>query len=347
MSEPDRRQILREVYEENKRVQERRFHRRPGTATTIAVGSFGLIAAVFILLFAFGLITLGESERPAAARPTSADAGSTVQFRIPSVSAGTPLELPPMSGDLSLLVDADVPLSDLFDLDVRHVVIDPGHGGRDSGARGVSGLFEKDITLDVSNRLARRLREEHGLTVTMTRSTDSTLSLRDRVQTANDVQGDLFVSVHVNYFPSEPVYALETYYFGAQSDENALRLADMENQNSDYSVAEFNRMVSEFTGRVKLEESRRLAHYVQRSMVANTRELNGAVDDWGIKSAPFVVLLGSESPGILCEIGVISNRDEEAKLATSEYREQLATFLEEGIVNYLVQLEHGGQEKEE
>jgi N-acetylmuramoyl-L-alanine amidase len=164
------------------------------------------------------------------------------------------------------------------------------------------------------------------------------------VRTANEAEGDLFVSVHVNYFPSEPVYALETYFFGPQSDEGALRLADVENRNSDYSVAEFNRMVHEFTGQVKLQESRRLAHYVQRSMVVNTRELNGSVDDWGIKSAPFVVLLGSEAPGILCEIGVISNRDEEQKLATSEYREHLATFLEEGIVNYLGQLEHGGEE---
>ncbi|NNF04399.1 MAG: N-acetylmuramoyl-L-alanine amidase [Rhodothermales bacterium] len=345
MTEPDRRQILREVYEENKRVQERRFH-RPATVTTIAVGSFGLIAAVVVLLFAFGLITLGESDRPETSSLAVEQTGSPVEFRIPTASAGTPLELPPMTGDLSLLRDADVPLSELFDLDVRHVVIDPGHGGRDSGALGASGLFEKDITLDVSRRLARRLREEHGLTVTMTRTTDSTLTLRDRVRTANEAEGDLFVSVHVNYFPSEPVYALETYYFGAQSDEDALRLADLENRNSDYSVAEFNRMVSEFTGRVKLEESRRLAHYVQRSLVANTRELNGSVDDWGIKSAPFVVLLGSQAPGILCEIGVISNRDEEAKLATSEYREQLATFLEEGIVNYLGQLKHGGQEEE-
>lgn len=345
MTEPDRRHILREVYEENKRVQERRFHRRPSAVTTIAVGSFGLLSAVLILLSAFGLISLGESERPASAS-VAEPPGTTVQFRIPAADEGTPLELPPMSGDLSLLGDADVPLSELFDLDVRHVVIDPGHGGRDSGARGKSGLFEKDITLDVSRRLARRLREEHGLTVTMTRSTDSTLTLRDRVRTANEVQGDLFVSVHVNYFPSEPVYALETYYFGAQSDDDALRLADVENRNSDYSVAEFNQMVSDFTGRVKLEESRRLAHYVQRSMVTNTREMNGSVDDWGTKSAPFVVLLGSEAPGILCEIGVISNRDEEAKLATSEYREQLATFLEEGIVNYLGQLKHGGQEEE-
>ncbi len=198
--------------------------------------------------------------------------------------------------------------------------------------------MEKEITLDVALRLGRRLTENHGIQVAQTRDGDQTRSLKERAVIANERGADLFVSIHVNQFPEEPVYALETYYFGPQSSSSALRLAELENKNSDYAVAEFNIMIRRIGDRVKLEESKRLALHVQRSLFRNSRELNGKVKNWGVKTAPFIVLVGAEAPGILSEIGVISNSEEEARLRTPEYREKLALFLEEGIVTYLNEL---------
>jgi len=327
MTGEDRGHILREVYEDNKRVTERSWQRRPnGGGVPRWVLAIGILAVVAFGIWIMDSGTAGEQASTAGEPPS-------VSLAVPEDSISGFEENTPV--DLSGLADADVALSELFDLTVRTVVIDAGHGGTDPGASGSEGLQEKTITLDVASRLGRRLESEHGLKVIQTRETDEYLSLRERAELTNASEADLFVSIHVNYFPSEPVYALETFYFGAEADGSALRLAELENQNSDYSVAEFNRMIGSLGNQVKLQESRRLARAVQSSLLRNTRMLNEEVDDWGIKSAPFVVLIGVDAPSILAEIGVISNEDEEARLATPEYREQLALFLEEGVVNYL------------
>jgi len=327
MTAEDKGHILREVYEDNRRVRDRTWNRRPK-------GKGGSYWSVFIILLVavasvFWFTTGGDD----AVSPSSGDDNSSLSLAVPVDSISVMSD--ERGVDLSGLTDSDVPLSELFDLTVRTVMIDAGHGGADPGASGKEGLEEKEITLDVSLRLARRLRSNHGLNVVMTRSDDTYLTLRERAEITNAGESDLFVSIHVNYFPSEPVYALETYYFGSQVDETSLRLAEIENKNSDYSVAEFNRMTNALGDQIKLQESRRLAQAVQSSLFRNTQRLNEDVSDWGIKSAPFVVLVGVHAPSILAEIGVISNEDEEARLATPEYREQLALFLEEGVVNYL------------
>lgn len=329
MSREDKGQILRQVYEDNRRISGalgRGPDPRPaGIPWRSLIG--GMLFLVLVAISWFQLGARSNDEKQAF------DAGLDVPRDNLDTKGADGV------GDLSGLTASGVPLAELFDLSVRKVVIDAGHGGVDGGASGKGGLLEKDITLDVAARLARRLRSNHGLSIEMTRSSDSTLSLRDRVEFSNGHDADLFVSIHVNYFPSEPVYALETYYFGSQTDDAALRVAERENRNSEYSVAEFNRMIESLGDHVKLQESERLARAVQTSMFRNTRAMNSEVRNWGVKSAPFVVLVGSKSPSILAEIGVISNGDEEALLATSEYREQLALFLEEGIVNYLRSLE--------
>jgi len=244
----------------------------------------------------------------------------------------------PAASAYAAIGDGTSSLVSLFDLGVRTIVIDAGHGGRDPGAIGISGVQEKDITLDVAERLRRRLAHGYGYQVLMTRSTDSTISLRGRAEFANDRNADLFVSIHVNSIPDDRVVPLETYYYGPPADRSVLRRAELENQNSDYSVAEFNRMLQGLGDRIKLQESRKIARYVQRSLYGNAHEQNDAIQNWGVKTAPFVVLVGANAPGILAEIGVVSNRDSEARLTTPEYREQIAMFLEEGIVNYLTEL---------
>lgn len=233
--------------------------------------------------------------------------------------------------------EGDIALVDLFGLQVRTIVIDPGHGGIDGGTVGTLGTKEKDITLDVVKRLRRRLERRHGYRVLLTREGDTKVSLRDRVAFANERQADLFVSIHVNYLPAEPLNVIETYYFGPQADDAALRLAEKENEDSEYSVAEFNEMLQKIGTAVKLQESKKLANSIQKTLYRNMQRIDHSVTNWGVKSAPFVVLLGVESPSVLAEIACLSNRAEEEKLNTNEHRELLAMSLEEGIVKYLKQ----------
>lgn len=324
-----RKEILKGVYEENKRINEERLGERKPYDRRVAagIGGFGIL----VVLLVVAVVSLTDKPRAS----TELERSTGARFEMP-VQPDTGLTgIVPMEPSMEGLGAVGVPLSALFDLGVKTIVLDPGHGGRDGGAVGPSGLLEKDVTLDVAKRLKRRLDQSGRYRVLMTRSADSTHSLRERAEYANDNGADLFISLHVNYFPSDSVYAIETYYFGTQYDNVALRLAERENQNSDYSVAEFNRLMSDVSGRVKGEESRTLALAVQRSIVRNTRAGNDEVQNWGIKSGPFVVLVGTEAPGILAEIGVISNEAQESRLATAEYRELLSLFLEEGIVNYL------------
>lgn len=239
-------------------------------------------------------------------------------------------------GDGSFPAANTLPIIRLFGLNVRTIVVDAGHGGSDPGAVGASGTREKDVTLDVARRLASRL--EHGgrYRVVLTRAGDETVSLAQRVEHANAANADLFVSIHVNALPNRQVNAIETYYFDVSEDPEALRLAAIENKDSGMPVGYFRTLVETIGDTVKLQESRALAQHIQTSMINNVRNHNSTkVFDSGVKVAPFVVLMGVGVPAVLVEISCISNRDEEMKLRMPEYRERVASFLEEGITRYL------------
>ncbi len=327
----ERKKILKLVYEDNLRGHER--GNAPVARNRVLLWSGIGVMIVMVVALGFTIGALNRANKPVMARPIgSANWPESEPVRMPPATIDGNI---PKAAAYEKIGSGSVSVARLFDLNVKTIVIDAGHGGRDPGAMGVTGLKEKDVTLDVASRLAQRLRALHGYRVKMTRVSDSTTSLKDRAAYANTHDADLFVSVHVNYFPTEPVFALETYYFGPESDASSLELAALENKNSDYSVAEFDGMMKHLGDRVKLQESKRLAGYVQRSLYQNTRHLNEKVRDWGVKTAPFVVLVGANAPGILAEIGVISNLSEESRLKTAPYRDQLASFLEEGIVNYL------------
>ncbi|TDI69108.1 MAG: N-acetylmuramoyl-L-alanine amidase [Bacteroidetes bacterium] len=333
-------EIFRGLYEENKRIEDRTHpvRSRPAARTYVTgIGGVVLLILVFVLATNYVFQDARSSELNTENFPPVTASSDIAEVGLPSDILIPSSELQDVF-DFSAIALAPVPLAGLFNLGVRRIVVDAGHGGRDPGALGSNGLMEKDITLDVARRLKLRLTEFHGLQVELTREKDQTLSLKQRADFSNESGADLFVSIHVNQFPTEPVYALETYYFGPQTDDLALHLAELENKNSDYGLAEFNRMIQQIGDRVKLEESRRLAYHIQGSMFRNSRDLNSKVRNWGVKTAPFVVLVGATAPGILCEIGVISNSDEERRLRTPEYREQLAMFLEEGILTYLDEL---------
>ncbi len=236
----------------------------------------------------------------------------------------------------SALTATGMSLAELFDLGVRTIVIDPGHGGRDPGAIGPGGLMEKEVTLDVARRLRDRLMRYPGYRILMTRDDDVFVSLRDRVRFANDNHADLFISIHVNAIETPQINIIETYYFGAQpADEQAMRLAAVENRGSEYLMTEFRGMIQRIGDTFKEQESRLLAAAIQENLYLNVRQEAGYSVSRGIKTAPFVVLLGAEMPAVLAEITCISNPEEEKKLADPERREQFAAYLEGGIVNYL------------
>lgn len=234
-----------------------------------------------------------------------------------------------------------ISLAELFDLGVKTIVIDPGHGGRDPGAIGPGGLKEKDVTLDIARRLRDRLERHLNYRILMTRDDDETLSLKDRVEFANENDADLFISIHVNSLPEKPLMIIETYFFGSHSDPKTLEIAEKENQGSGYQMADFRDMIMKISDTFKQEESEELARCIQRNLFLNIRHQNGRAESRGIKSAPFIVLLGTGMPSVLTEVSCISNPEEEKKLADPVYREEIAGYLEGGIVQYLEKSKKG------
>ena len=339
--------ILRAVYEENLRVSDPSVSpsRRPSTArqpppargapTPTAPASVSwrtplallvaCVAAVLLGLALEGYRTDAGSELPALSKVAQATERPAIL-----VPGGQAVPGGLLSGDPTLL-----PVADLFNLHVNTIVIDPGHGGRDPGALGAEGTREKDITLDLALRLRNRLRAHQRYQVLLTRDGDESVALGNRVAFANEQDADLFVSLHVNWIPDAAVAPLETYYFGMEADASTLHLAHGENSSSDYSVAEFNRMLQRAGNTVKFQESRELAEAIQRSLLSTVRQTNERVRDWGVKAGPFVVLLGVEAPAVLAEVAALSNPDDESRLNTDAHREALARALEDGIVAYL------------
>jgi N-acetylmuramoyl-L-alanine amidase len=230
---------------------------------------------------------------------------------------------------------AELPLKEVFGLGAKIIVIDPGHGGKDPGATASTGVREKDVTLDVARRLRDKLIARGGYKILMTRDDDSTVALKRRVEFSNSMGADLFISIHVNSLPEHDLNVVETYYFGPNSDNKSLRLAEQENDGSGYRFSEFKEIVQKLGDTMKLQESRTLALAIQDSLYHNMQRRNRAVRNLGIKTAPFVVLLGVDAPSVLVEISCLSNVEEARKLDQESYRDEIAGYLANGITNYL------------
>lgn len=238
--------------------------------------------------------------------------------------------------DYQLLLNLpDISIRDLFDLQVRTIIIDPGHGGEDPGTSGKLGTKEKDLTLDIAKRLKKKLSKNLKYFILLTRETDTTLSLEERIQFANSQYADLYISLHINYIPSKPYGIIETYYFGPNKDKRILRLAEKENRGSHYTMNDFKQILERMSNTMKYQESKRLARFIQKSLYGNIHRQNENIYNYGVKIAPFVVLMGVEMPSVLTEVTCLSNMEEEIKLNSEEYRDEIAAYLEEGISEYL------------
>ena len=194
------------------------------------------------------------------------------------------------------------------------VVLDPGHGGQDSGAM-CAGVQEKDLTLDIAQRVDRLLQAQ-GVATLMTRTGDSYVSLADRAAVTNRAQNCIFVSIHFNEGNKNATAGVETYYAEHQLAERA-------------PVSSW----LPFLQRVSFEtpnlESQSLAGFIQEALVARTQEA-----DRGTKPAQFFVITNVRHPAVLVEGGFLSSKDDVAKLTTWDYREQMGAAIAEGILRY-------------
>ena len=220
---------------------------------------------------------------------------------------------------------------------LKLIVLDAGHGGHDTGAVGPTGVQEKDVVLDVTRRVARKVEAGLGVKVVMSRDSDVFVALRDRTNFANRQRADLFVSIHANAHPRSVSEGVETYFLSSEaSDSGARQVAAIENgvvqlegpasrQRTDVlksilwdlAQSEF-QAESSFMAETVLDSMSRSLHLVNR----------------GVKQAGFYVLGGAAMPAILIEIGFLTNRKEERKLSTPEHREALARAIYDGLAEY-------------
>lgn len=221
-------------------------------------------------------------------------------------------------------------------LGVSRIVIDPGHGGHDPGARAF-GTTEADIVLDVALRLEKLLKK-NGLDVVLTRREDEFIPLQERTAIANREGADLFLSIHVNASTTASVRGLETYYLNFASNLSAASVAARENAASGQAMGALPDFVKAIALNNKLDESRDFATLVQRGMMDKAKESSKSVKDLGVKQAPFVVLIGAAMPSVLAEISFVTNSQEAKLLKSTAYRQKIAEGLFNAVRKYQTSL---------
>jgi N-acetylmuramoyl-L-alanine amidase len=220
-------------------------------------------------------------------------------------------------------------------LKIGKIVIDPGHGGHDTGTIGPNGLQEKDLVLEVGRRLGKMLETRLGAEVVYTRKSDTFIPLETRTAIANQQRADLFISIHANSSHDSAARGVETYYLNFTSSPDALEVAARENAVSEKSIYELQDLVKKIALKEKIEESREFAADVQQSLHSGLAAKSPGIRNRGVKKAPFIVLIGANMPSILAEISFVSNPGDEHRLETSEYRQRIADSLYHGIAKYV------------
>ena len=219
----------------------------------------------------------------------------------------------------------------------KTIVIDPGHGGTEEGAKGPGGTLEKDATLALARTVAENL-QRRGYRIVLTRTTDATVGLEDRATAANAAKADVFLSLHCNASRAPSAHGTEVYYLSLDaSDRAAAALAESENRatagapnaEKNAAVRDLDLILWDLAQNQHLGASARLAEIVQ----ADFNELLG-IATRGVKQAPFRVLLGVNAPAVLVEVSFITNADEERKLTSEEFRRQVADTLAGSLETY-------------
>ena len=227
-------------------------------------------------------------------------------------------------------------LTRVLGLKIGRIVIDPGHGGHDTGTIGSTGLMEKDLCLDVALRLGKLIaRSLPSAEIVYTRQDDRYIGLEQRTAIANQARADLFVSIHANSSDDTKVSGIETYYLNFNASAQAMEVAARENASAQSSVHDLQDLVTKIARNEKIGESRDLAADIQESLASSMKIGARPERNRGVRKAPFVVLVGADMPSVLAEISFISNPADEQWLKKPENRQRCAEGLFHGIEKYL------------
>jgi N-acetylmuramoyl-L-alanine amidase len=318
--------MIREAIQTNLENPTRKIRQKRLRWQIVRWTSFVTVTAV--LAISFLVSSRGKASSSTPVNANTAMARGVIEQR----SAEPPiLQTPPADLNLSVL-----PLS------VKRIVIDPGHGGDQPGAISTTGLAEKDVTLDIALRL-RQLMKQSPFQVYLTRETDQTVTLADRVAFANSQKADLFVSIHINWMQPRSIRPLETYYVGPSKDPQVLQLASLENRHSGYSLSEYRQILDKVYLDVRRNESQAFARSVDTELYRSLKPLNPKLDDRGVKMAPFAVLVGTQMPAILAEVSSLSNDEDVKLLKDDQYKEKIAAALLKGITTYANNVNSSGK----
>src|SRR6266704_147894 len=232
--------------------------------------------------------------------------------------------------------DGQSTLTRTLGLKIGRIVIDPGHGGHDTGTIGPTGLMEKDLCLDVALRLGKIIEQRlPGADVVYTRSDDSFVPLEERTSIANQAKADLFISIHANSSRDHAARGIETYYLNLKGSAEAMEVAARENATAQGGVHDLQDLVLKIARTEKIDESKELAEDIQDSLSRRIQKTNKPVKNRGVRKAPFVVLIGADMPSVLTEISFLSNPADEQLLKKPEQRQKVAEGLYQGVASYL------------
>ncbi len=215
------------------------------------------------------------------------------------------------------------------------VVLDPGHGGGDTGAIGPSGFEEKTVVLSIALKALPMVEEKTKCRVFLTRTGDVFVPLEERTNMANRLGADVFLSIHVNSALRKSASGVETFFLSFDStDEDARRLAAFENSSS---VGPDGAQDRDDLKDIMLDLVQTAAHHLSSTLAGRIHEsaaISAKGGDRGVKQAPFVVLIGALMPAALVEVGFISNPDEEKRLVSAEWQDKIASSIAEGVAKY-------------
>jgi N-acetylmuramoyl-L-alanine amidase len=229
----------------------------------------------------------------------------------------------------------DRTMTRMLGLKIGRIVIDPGHGGYDLGTVGPGGLYEKDIVLSIARDLQKLLQEQMGAEVFLTRNDDAFISLEERTAIANQHHADLFISIHANSSRNRSISGVETYYLDFAKSDTEREIAARENATTASSVHELEDLIKKIAQADKSAESKELASIVQKDLFSGAHRLFPSAQNRGVRSAPFIVLIGANMPSVLTEIAFISNPRDERLLKKAANQERLVKALFSGIEDYV------------
>lgn len=221
---------------------------------------------------------------------------------------------------------------------IQRIVIDPGHGGKDVGATGPSGLLEKDVVLQLTKELQEKLRDTYGYEVKLTRRNDIFLSHKTRTGIANNFKADLFISLHANAIKDKSARGSETFYLSLDSDkadaydhyhQSEELLDEDEGEEAEPAEDDLSMILWDMAHAKHMEDSLRIAKYIQREL-----NILAQIRSRGVKQAPLKVLKGATMPAVLIEAAFISNPSEEQKLKSAEGRQVIVEAIAKAISLY-------------